>query len=444
MKQATWHAAARIALAATLLAAPALYARADAILDWNVRSEALIAESKLGTPPAVRVMAFAQTAAYDAVAAFTQRHPASSPAAQSARQASIDAAVAAAHRAIFAKLMPAQQKSVEAAYEQALAKIPDSSAKTQGVAAGERAAAAVFARGNDSPAAVPPYRPHTQPGVYVPTAAPAAPHWSQRRTWLMTSPAQFRPGPPPALGSEAWARDYNEVKAYGSKASAIRSAEQTAIARFWEYSLPAIYHGVVRSVAAMPDRDVVQNAQLFAAVAQAMDDAMIAVFDAKYHYHFWRPATAIRNGDLDGNEATERDAAWISLIDSPMHPEYPSAHTILASAVATVLQADIGESRVPVLETSSPSAQGATRRWTRLDEFVREVANARIYEGIHYRTSTEVGAAMGRRIGELAALKFLGASAAAAAPAGTMLSSTANPHADAMTEASSEMIGSTR
>jgi hypothetical protein len=127
-----------------------------------------------------------------------------------------------------------------------------------------------------------------------------------------------------------------------------------------------------------------------------------------------------------------------------MHPEYPSAHTILASAVATVLQADIGESRVPVLETSSPSAQGATRRWTRLDEFVREVANARIYEGIHYRTSTEVGAAMGRRIGELAALKFLGASAAAAAPAGTMLSSTANPHADAMTEASSEMIGSTR
>ena len=118
---------------------------------------------------------------------------------------------------------------------------------------------------------------------------PAAPQWPQRKPWLMTSAAQFRPGPPPALASEAWARDYNEVKALGGKHSTLRTAEQTEIARFWEYSLPPIYHGVVRSVADAPGRDVTQNARLFAAVAQAMDDAMIAVFDAKYHYNFWRP-----------------------------------------------------------------------------------------------------------------------------------------------------------
>jgi hypothetical protein len=157
----------------------------------------------------------------------------------------------------------------------------------------------------------------------------------------------------------------------------------------------------------MPGREATDNARLFAVVAQAMDDAMIGVFEAKYHYNFWRPATAIRNGDVDGSDATERDAGWVSLIDAPLHPEYPSAHSILAAAVGTVLKAEIGEAPMPVLTTTSPTAKGAVRRWTNADDFVQEVANARIYEGIHYRTSTEVGAAMGRRIGQLAVDKLL-------------------------------------
>jgi hypothetical protein len=223
----------------------------------------------------------------------------------------------------------------------------------------------------------------------------------------MASPAQFRPGPPPALASDTWARDYNEVKALGGKTSARRSAEQTEIARFWEFSLPPIYHGVVRSVATMPGREVTENARLFAAVAQAMDDAMISVFDAKYHYNFWRPATAIRNGDIDGNDATEREVSWTPFIDAPMHPEYPSAHSILAGAVGAVLQAEIGDGQMPVLTTSSPTAKGVERRWTSIDDFTREVSNARIYEGVHYRVSTEVGAAMGKRIGELAVTRRL-------------------------------------
>ena len=149
-----------------------------------------------------------------------------------------------------------------------------------------------------------------------------------------------------------------------ARASTRRSAEQTEIARFWEYSLPPIYYGVVRSVAPQPGRDVARNARLFAAVAQAMDDAMIGVFDAKYHYNFWRPVTAIRNGDIDGNDATERDASWAPLIDAPMHPEYPSGHSILAGAVGAVLKAEIGDGPMPVLTTTSPTAKGATRRWT--------------------------------------------------------------------------------
>jgi hypothetical protein len=293
-------------LAASLLGA-AIEARADAILDWNVRSEALITESKLGTPPAIRVMAYVQTAAYDAVNAITQRYPAGAARLDAAPNASVDAAVAAAHRAMLAKLIPAQQKAVDAAYQAALAGIPDGPARAAGIAVGEKAAAAVLAqRADDGATPAEPYRPHAQPGAYVPTATPAAPNWGQRKPWLMASPAQFRPAPPPALASDAWARDYNEVKALGGKVSATRSAEQTEIARFWEYSLPGIYHGVVRSVATASGREVTQNARLFAAVAQAMDDGLIGVFEAKYYYNFWRPATAIRNGDIDDPQRRHR------------------------------------------------------------------------------------------------------------------------------------------
>jgi len=150
-----------------------------------------------------------------------------------------------------------------------------------------------------------------------------------------------------------------------------------------------------------------QNARLFAVVAQAMDDALIAVFDAKYHYSFWRPITAIRNGDTDGNDATERDPSWVPFIDTPMHPEYPCAHCIVAATIGTILRAEIGAGPTPTLSTTSPTAPGIVRSWTQIDGFVQEVANARIYDGVHYRNSTEVGTAMGTKIGELAASKYL-------------------------------------
>lgn len=391
---------------ALLFAGLAFGARADVITDWNVKTGELITEAKIGTPPAIRVMAIVQTAAYDAANAVTQRYP-SKAKAQGAKGASIEAAVAAAHRVALLKVLPAQQASIDAAYQAALASVPEGAAKTAGIAIGERAAADVLAqRADDGTTAAEAYRPHTTAGAYVPTAAAAVPQWSQRKPWLMTSAAQFRPAAPPALSSDAWLHDFNEVRTLGGKTSTRRSAEQTDIARFWEYSLPSIYHGVVRSVAQQPGRDVTRNARLFALVAQGMDDAMIGVFEAKYHYNFWRPVTAIRNADIDGHDGTQREASWVSLIDAPMHPEYPSGHAILAGVVGAVVKADVGRGAMPVLTTTSPTAKGAARKWANVDEFVREVSDSRVYAGIHFRTAIEAGAAMGRRIGELAAKRL--------------------------------------
>ena len=213
-------------------------------------------------------------------------------------------------------------------------------------------------------------------------------------------------GPPAQLTSEIWARDYNEIKVLGAKNSTARTPEQTAIAKFWEATAPAVYWPVARSIAGAPGRDVTENARLLAVAAMAMDDALIAVFDAKYAYNLWRPITAIRNGDLDGNDATTRDPSWTPFIDTPMHPEYPCAHCIVSASLGAVLQAELGSAPAPKLSSASSTAGGAVRTWTRVEDFVQEVAVARIYDGVHYRYSTEVGSAMGKKIGELAVKSF--------------------------------------
>jgi len=394
---------AATAAAAALVASPA---RADAVTDWNIKANGFIAEAKLGTPPAMRVMAIVQTAVHGAVS--------------HAPAAAHDAAVATANRATLVALLPAQQAAIEAAYKEALATMAETPARAAGIQAGERAAALVLAaRAKEAPVFAAPdaTRPHVgTPGAYVPTAAPAATAWPQRTPWVMASASQFRPAAPPALTSDTWGRDLEEIRAFGGRTSTRRSAEQTEIARFWDFSMPAIYHGVVRSVATAPGRDVAANARLFATVAQAMDDALIAVFDAKYHYSFWRPVTAIRNADTDGNDATIREATWAPLIDVPMHPEYPSGHSILAGALGAVLRAEVGTAPVR-LSTSSPTAKGATRQWTSIDELVREVAMARVYGGLHYRFTNEVSLGMGRAIGELAVKQQQAAQAASTAPA---------------------------
>jgi hypothetical protein len=384
-------------------------ARADAVTDWNVKACDFTVEARMGPPAANRVLAIVHTSVFEAVNAITRRYPAGSVRVDAQPGASVDAAVAAANRAVLLKFLPGQKDAVEKAYQSAIAGLPDGAAKTAGIAAGESAAAAVMAmRADDGMVTQDSYRPITTPGVYVPTVTPAAAHWNERKPWLMSSASQFRPGPPPALTSDVWARDFNEIKALGGKNSKARSEQQTAIATFWEATMPPIYHGLLKSVATQPGREVTQNARLFMATTQAVDDAMIAVFEAKYHYNFWRPVTAIRNADKIGVSGLEREATWTPYIDTPMHPEYPCAHCIVSGTVGTVLKADLGSSPVPTLTTNSSTAKNAARSWTSVDDFMREVAEARIYDGVHYRNSTEVGTEMGRKIGGLAAAKYYG------------------------------------
>ena len=383
--------------------------RADSITEWNTRACDLVGSSNLDTPTANRALAMMHTAIYEAVNAITKKYPASDVKLNASRGASVDAAIATASRAILVKLVPAKAIDVEIAFKKVMAAIPEGMSKIEGSSVGERAAAAILAtRMEDGFTTAESYRPYTIAGVYVPTQVPLVSQWPLRKPWLMTSVSQFRPGPPPDLKSEQWARDYNEIKAIGAKNSKTRTQDQTDIAKFWEAVGAVIYHGLVRSVADSPGRDVTQNARLFMAVTQATDDAMIAVFEAKYHYNFWRPITAIRNGDIDGNDATERDPSWTPLINTPVHPEYPCAHCIVSGAIGTIIEAEVGNGPVPTFSTTSPTANNAKRTWTKMEDFMQEVANGRIYDGVHFRISTEVGTAMGRQIGKLAATKYLG------------------------------------
>ena len=226
-----------LVVAAALLASP--IARADVVTDWNITATDIAVAANLPPPPTYRMMTLVQSAVYEAVNAITKRYPADRVKLDAAPGASVDAAVAAANRAMLSKLVPAQQAAIDSAYQAALSALPDGPAKTGGIAVGEQAAAAILTLRADDGAAVPEsYRPHTTPGFYVPTVIPIVSQWPQRKPWVMASADQFRPGPPPSLTSDLWARDYNEIKALGAKNSTTRSAEQTAIARFWEGARP--------------------------------------------------------------------------------------------------------------------------------------------------------------------------------------------------------------
>lgn len=380
----------------------ALGARADIVTVWADTTTEIADEG----PNTVRTIALAQSAVYVAVNAVTATYPHDRVDLGSAQGASVEAAVAAASRAVLLQEAPALKDKIEAAYTRALATIAEGEARTKGIGVGERAAAEVLSKHSHDLDSIEPYRPAASPGLYVPTTIPTGWSLGMHRPWFMKSAVQFRPGPPPALKSEQWARDYNEIKALGSSTSTVRTPEQTEIARFWATALPDVHLGLARSVATGPGRDVTRNARLYAAVTAAMNETETAVFEAKYHYLFWRPITAIRNGDRDDNSATERDPDWVPLIVTPMQPEYPCAHCMLAATIATVLRAEAGGRSALNLSTSSNTAPGVTRHWTSTDAVVQEVSMARICAGVHYRTSTEVGNHMGEQVGTLVATAY--------------------------------------
>jgi len=381
--------------------------QADVVTDWNQRASEITVAHQAG-PWGQAPMVLIQVAVFESVNAITRRYPqAGYLKLEAPAGTSVDAAVAAANRAVLTRMATTQGTAIEAAYQTALAAVPEGTAKSDGIALGERAAAGILSMRAPTGASPVFYRPVTSPGGYVPTVVPANADLPPARCWVLDRVDQFRPSPPPDLKGAVWARDYNEVKALGARTGSQRTAEQTEIARFWTATTPTIYYPIARSVANQPGRELTQNARLLAASGQAMVDAIDAVFDAKYHYHFWRPFTAIRNGDQDGNDATDRDAGWLPLIETPMHPEYPCAHCTIAASLAAVLKAEIGSGATPRLSTTSPTLPGVTRTWTSVDAFSQEVIDARIYDGVHYRNSGEVGNALGTKVGEMAAAKLL-------------------------------------
>jgi hypothetical protein len=222
----------------------------------------------------------------------------------------------------------------------------------------------------------------------------------------MERASQFRPGPPPELASAVWARDLQEIRVLGAKNSTVRTAAQTEAARFWEDTRPLVYHPILRAVAQLPDRSVVQNARLYAAATMAMDDALIAVFDAKYTYNFWRPITAIRTEHLAGGSKSEADLGWTPFVATPMHPEYPCAHCVVAGALGAVIREELRGRPMPKLSTTSPTAPGVVHEWDTIEAFTEEVRMARIYDGVHYRNSTVVGNQIGVAVGALAQQRF--------------------------------------
>ena len=384
-----------------LLLAPAV-ACADVIAQWN--EKAIASATAGGQNPLIvsRTVAIVHTAMFDAVNSIENRYAPYAVRVSTRVGSSAEAAAATAAYAALAALLPSQEPELDAEYSSNLARIAEGPEREAGVAVGKQVAADILARrAGDHSNSSKSYRPFTSPGVYVPTTLPLAPHWGDVTPWVMERGSQFRPGPPPPLTSEQWARDYNEVKMFGAKSNSARSGGQTDSGRFWILVGPASWFPIVRQIADASSRSLIDNARLYALIAIATADAYVAVFDAKYAYNFWRPITAIRNGDIDRNEATSLDAAWEPLIDTPPHPEYPCAHCITSAAVATILDAEFGAEAMSKVTMTSPTAPGVVRKWHSSKEYVDEVSAARIYGGVHYRTSAVVGQEMGRRIAEL-------------------------------------------
>jgi hypothetical protein len=380
-------------------------ANANVITDWD--DKALVWVTPMasfgGTSPymAQRMMAMVHGAMLDAVNSIERRYQPYLVQLPADSATSKEAAAAAAAAALLATINEKTSAEVKTSLATHLASIPDGAAKSDGVKLGESVAAKLLeARANDGSDAPDDYRPRTAPGVYVPTAITISTVWANMKPFVMDEPSLFRPDPPIALESKDWAADYNEIKDYGGQNSAKRTSEQTEIARFWLVGPPMAYHPFLRQLAITKRMDVIDSARFMALAAIAINDAIIAVLDAKYHYNFWRPITAIRNGDIDGNPATEREATWQPIANTPMHPEYPCAHCIQSGSVAGVVKAVFGTADIPEIVMSSPTAPGVTRHWTNMNAFLEEIASARIWSGFHYRFSTRVGTDMGLQVGD--------------------------------------------
>ena len=384
-------------------------ARADVVTEWNAAALDAIRTDKTPPPVASRALAILHVSIFDAVNGIVRSHEPYLVPSRVPASASIDAAASAAAHLALTALFPSGSAGFEQLHTAILAAIPDGPHKRAGLEWGARVAQSILAaRDSDNAAAIVAAPSGGGPGRWQPTPPAFAqyllPQWAFVATFALPDSSFMRPPGPPALDSARWAADYNEVKALGAAIGSSRTPEQTQIALFWADGAgtetpPGHWNRIARTVSATRGTSLVDNARLFALLNIAMADAAICAWDAKFFYDFWRPVTAIRNGDADGNPATVADPAWSSFIVTPPFPDYVSGHSTFSGAAATVLAAFFEADRVS-FTVASDGLAGVTRSFKSFLAAANEAALSRLYGGIHYRSANDDGLAAGVGIGE--------------------------------------------
>jgi hypothetical protein len=390
-------------IAAVTVAAPAGSRRSDnAVVEWNRYAIQATTTALQGPIPQLRSMVIAQVAVHDAVNGITGQAATYLDPGPAPQGASPEAAAIAAAYAVLSALFPAQDFDTLFTDSLAARQLDESD---PGIAFGVAVAGTLLARRSTDGASAAQF-PYTAPGagslgVWVgnsPTSA-VLPGWGDVDPFVLQSGSQFRPDAPPALDSGRYARDYNELKDYGSNAAnTLRTAEQTSIALYWVANASVLSNPLALDLIAARNLDLSDSARVLALMYMAGMDASIACWEAKYTYNFWRPIAAIRQGAADGNDATDGDPSWTPFLATPQHPEYVSGHTSITGAMSFTLALLFGNEPGITLIGTSPTAPGFVREWYSFDEVVAEVIDARVWSGIHYRTSDEVGARLGRQV----------------------------------------------
>jgi hypothetical protein len=403
-------------LLSSLFVTLAFTTQADVVTDWNNAALQAIRVNRTAPPRASRNLAILHAAIYDAVNGISRTHETYFYSDNVPASASPEAAASAAAHKVLVALLPAQEAAFNTLHINTLAALPDSPAKDKGAAFGGRVADAILAwRANDGADVVIPYTPGSSPGDWQPTppgfGAAVLPNWPFLACFAMENGAQFRPPAPPAMTTAQWAEEYNQVKEIGSRTSISRNNEQTAIASFWANGAgtvtpPGHWNVIAQDVSAQHGLSTEQNARLFALLNIAEADAAVVSWDCKYAYNFWRPITAIRNGDLDGNDATQKDATWEPLLVTPPFPEYTSGHSTFSGAAAVVLAVFFGSDNIP-FTTQSEDLPGVSRSFTSFSHAAEESGISRIYGGIHYMSANRAGLDSGAALGEFIMQNYL-------------------------------------
>jgi hypothetical protein len=381
----------------------------DQVIQWNQELQKVLVAP--GAQPAsihpTRTLAITQIAVYDAVNGILRGGQPLVVDLHGPRRASADAAAAAAARTTLDALLPSQQPTIEAFFQSSLAQIGSGEHVDRGIRFGTRVAEAVLAaRANDGATATAPvFTPLIGPGEYQLTPPAFAPagftQTSQVAPFVLESASQFRPAPPPALTSAKYAADFNEVKSLGELNSATRTADQTAIGKFWGAApIWIVWNQIADQAAVGFGNSLEQNARLFAQLNTTLADSAIALYDAKYAFHRWRPITAITAAD-QGNPNTVADPNWVPLANTANDPSYPGAHATFSQAGATVLEDFFG---TDVFSFSLTNASvGITRSFPSFSQASDEASASRIFAGQHFRYDEEAGQTLGSQVADFVA-----------------------------------------